>query len=60
MLSFDQVFYTACLIFMAMDFLQKTPFSFIYHFDINLVNSFSRRTVQNPNTSDEGKNQGQI
>ena len=41
-------------------FLQKTPFSFIYHFDFNLVNSFSRRTVQNPNTSDVGKNQSQI
>ena len=38
-------------------FLQKSPFSFIYNFVFNLFNSFSKRTVQNPNTSDVGKHQ---
>ena len=56
-----QEFHTACLIWMALDFLvQKSPLFLFYHFVFNLVNSFFKRAVQNPNTSDVGKHQIQI
>ena len=41
-------------------FAQKSPFFLIYHFFFNLVNSFCKRAVQNPNTSDVRKHQSQI
>ena len=57
----QQGFHTACLIWVASYYIfTKSPFSFTYNFAFNLVNSFSKTTVQNLNTSDVGKYQIQI
>ena len=60
-LIWKQGFHTAFWFWMASNFLvQKSPFFLTYHFVFNLVKSFFKRAVQNPNTSDVGKYQSQI